>query len=188
MLDLSEVNNHLSIRDIKQLHSLVLGDKPKHKGIFRCEDVYIFGSEVKPYNHFDIERSMNELVENYNTSNLHPLLRVAEFHVHFEHIHPFLDGNGRTGRLLINLELLKFNYLPINIKYADRDVYLSTLEQAQLTGDVTGFVLYFLEQQAKELEKGKTGSSKVYKFEDLRERLPGFDNSGVRCQKCGNID
>ena len=50
----------------------------------------------------------------------HIVEAVAEFHLRFEGVHPFIDGNGRTGRLILNLELIKAGLLPVNIKFADR--------------------------------------------------------------------
>jgi Fic family protein len=55
--------------------------------------------------------------------DLHPVSRAALFHLRFEGVHPFIDGNGRTGRLVMNLELMKDGFPPINIKYADRRRY-----------------------------------------------------------------
>jgi Fic family protein len=54
---------------------------------------------------------------------MHIIAAVAEFHLRFEGIHPFIDGNGRTGRLILNLELIKAGFLPISIKFADRHKY-----------------------------------------------------------------
>ena len=53
---------------------------------------------------------------------------VAEFHLRFEGIHPFIDGNGRTGRLILNLELIKAGLLPVNIKFTDRRKYYETFD------------------------------------------------------------
>ena len=53
----------------------------------------------------------------------HIIEAVAQFHLRFEGIHPFIDGNGRTGRLLLNLELIKAGLLPVNIKFTDRLKY-----------------------------------------------------------------
>ena len=53
----------------------------------------------------------------------HIIEAVSEFHIRFEGIHPFIDGNGRTGRLIMNLELVKEGFLPVNIKFTDRMKY-----------------------------------------------------------------
>ena len=66
---------------------------------------------------------MEQLLEAYRNSEEHIITRLARFHIEFEGIHPFIDGNGRTGRLLVNLELMKAGYPPIDIKFADRISY-----------------------------------------------------------------
>ena len=65
-----------------------------------------------------MERLVAELEGN---KKLHPIERAALFHLKFEGIHPFTDGNGRTGRLIQNLMLMQAGYPPINVKYSDRD-------------------------------------------------------------------
>ncbi len=59
---------------------------------------------------------------------MHPIERIARFHLEFEGIHPFIDGNGRTGRLLLNLELILNGYPAINIKFADRKRYYDAFD------------------------------------------------------------
>ena len=61
---------------------------------------------------------------------MHPLERAALFHLKFEGIHPFVDGNGRTGRLILNLMLMQAGYPPINVKYSDRKRYYEVLKFA----------------------------------------------------------
>lgn len=63
---------------------------------------------------------MEQLLEDYRNHTDHMIFRLARFHIEFEGIHPFIDGNGRTGRLLVNLELMQAGYPPIDIKFADR--------------------------------------------------------------------
>jgi Fic family protein len=71
-------------------------------------------------------------------TDIHIVERVALFHLEFEAIHPFIDGNGRTGRLIINLELLKAGYPPINIKFGDRKNYYDAFTSFHLNSNVNG--------------------------------------------------
>lgn len=72
---------------------------------------------------------MEQLLLSYNESSEHVIPRLARFHIEFEGIHPFIDGNGRTGRLLVNLELMKAGYPPIDIKFTDRVGYYDAFDE-----------------------------------------------------------
>ena len=72
---------------------------------------------------------MEELLRNYLASEEHIVTKLARFHIEFEGIHPFIDGNGRTGRLLVNLELMKAGYPPIDIKFTDRIAYYNAFDE-----------------------------------------------------------
>ena len=85
---------------------------------------------------------MENLLNWYNneSTDLHPLERAAIFHVEFIRIHPFADGNGRTGRLLVNYELVKNGYPTITIKATQRGEYLEAINEAVMTGNATKMV------------------------------------------------
>lgn len=97
--------------------------KKEDRGIYRKIPVQIIGSLHKPVQPYLIIPRMEELLHQYKNSNEDIITKLARFHLEFESIHPFIDGNGRTGRLLINLELMKAGYPPIDIKFKDRLEY-----------------------------------------------------------------
>ena len=66
---------------------------------------------------------MEQLLEFYRKRTEHIIPLLVRFHIEFEGIHPFIDGNGWTGRLLVNLELMKAGYLPIDMKFVGRIAY-----------------------------------------------------------------
>lgn len=114
----------LSERVIKDIHCLVMMDRRSVGGIYRRVPVTILGAVYTPPQPYLVQDMMEQLIVKYKQmASMHVIERTALFHLEFEAIHPFVDGNGRTGRLLINLELIKEGYLPINIKYGDRKRY-----------------------------------------------------------------
>lgn len=81
---------------------------------------------VQPY---AIEPKMGKLLNNCSENTEHIITRLARFYIEFEGIHPFIDGNGRTGRLLVNLELMKEGFPPIDIKFTDRIAYYNAFDE-----------------------------------------------------------
>lgn len=119
----------LSQSMIKQIHYLVLADKQEDRGVYRRVPVRIMGAKHEPAQPYRIMPGMEQLLERYAHSEEHIIPKLAWFHIEFERIHPFIDGNGRTGRLLVNLELMKAGYLPIDIKFTDRVAYYNAFDE-----------------------------------------------------------
>jgi len=137
----------LSKKLILKLHEIIVKNtlKPeleKQAGKYRETQVYIRGAKWIPPKPKDVPKEMKALLAWYskNKNKLHPLILAAYFHSAFEMIHPFIDGNGRVGRLLMNLILHKNNYPMINIPNARKYLYYKALEEAQLKGDLRPFL------------------------------------------------
>lgn len=129
VLDLVKNQVPLSESIIRQIHYLVLADKKDDRGVYRRVPVRIMGAKHEPVQPYLIQPKMEQLLEGYRNNTEHMITKLARFHIEFEGIHPFIDGNGRTGRLLVNLELMKAGYPPIDIKFTDRVAYYNAFDE-----------------------------------------------------------
>ena len=127
--ELVKQNEPLSERIIKQIHFLVLVGNKDDRGVYRKVPVHIMGAKHEPVQPYMIEPKMEELLKSFMEGKEHIITKLARFHIEFEGIHPFIDGNGRTGRLLVNLELMKAGYPPIDIKFTDRMEYYKAFDE-----------------------------------------------------------
>ena len=118
------------------------------KGYRKCE-VRIKGADFVPPKPEAVPSSMNELIYQYRNNDISLVEKIANYHIQFEHLHPFEDGNGRTGRLLINHELIRNGEIPIVIPEERRVEYFDYLQNY----DVLGFSKMIVELQEKEKEK-----------------------------------
>ena len=140
--ELAKQDKDLSEYDIKSIHNLVLADRPEDRGSFRRVNVRIAGALTNPVQPYLIEPKIEELLNNYKvwSETMHIVERVAIFHLQFESIHPFIDGNGRTGRLIMNLQLIKEGLPAINIKFADRRKYYDAFDEYSRTGSTEAMI------------------------------------------------
>ncbi len=84
---------------------------------------------------------------------IHPIKRIARFHLEFEEIHPFIDGNGRTGRLILNLELVRSGYPVFNVKFADRRRYYDAFDAYYRDGKADHMILLVAEYVNERLDR-----------------------------------
>ncbi|MFY9263798.1 MAG: Fic family protein [Actinomycetaceae bacterium] len=121
---------------IKDIHERTALDcQPRTRGAYRQSAAMIAGSPVVVSAPHQIPVDMGDLIYAYDHSPLPDLAKAVVFHALFENIHPFIDGNGRTGRTLLNVMLDKVGYPPVALKSADRRAYLESLQYAQINGD-----------------------------------------------------
>lgn len=123
-------------RDNKKNHCLVLADKREDRSVYRRVPVKIMGAKHQPVQPYFIQSKMEQLLEDYRNDTDHIVPWLARFHIEFETIHPFIDGNGRTGRLLVNLELMKAGNPSIDIKFTDRISYYHAFDEYHVTHDL----------------------------------------------------
>ena len=135
--ELVKENAPLTESIIKRIHYLVLADKKDDRGVYRRIPVRIIGASNEPVQPYLIGPKMEQLLRDYLASDEHIVTKLARFHVEFEGIHPFIDGNGRTGRLLVNLELMKAGYPPIDIKFTDRAAYYKAFDAFHTRHDLS---------------------------------------------------
>ena len=159
-----KTKEHLSIPLIRELHRIVFKNSKEYAGAFREKgvevevvgrsgDVIHRGAPQK-----DIERLLKELVVWYgrNKGSYHAIVLAAVIHNQFENIHPFRDGNGRVGRLLLNNILLKHDLPPVNIELKNRSEYYQTLQAYENRGDIRPTIELILKEYkglAKTLKK-----------------------------------
>lgn len=127
-------------RLIKRLNETINKDIKDTMG-YRTVQVFIRGSEHVPPSPEKIPNLMNYFIYNYNHDSDNIYTRIAKYHIEFEKIHPFEDGNGRTGRLLINYELIKNDLPPVVISKDDRVKYFELIRN----NDITDLAVWFKE-------------------------------------------
>lgn len=139
-----------SERLIKAIHHLVMKniDSP-NAGVYRHENVLIAGAEHRPPDFLHIPEQMAELVQAYHAFTGHSIERAARLHVDFVKIHPFVDGNGRTPRLLMNFDLMKSGFLPVIFQVADRLAYYEALDNAHTQNDYQDFLQLSMAAESK---------------------------------------
>ncbi|OTG69448.1 cell filamentation protein Fic [Acinetobacter sp. ANC 4470] len=141
--DIIKKDEPFSEWQIRNIHQLILKNiDDENAGRYRQQNVLISGAATNPPDYTLLNDKMAQFIDWYNTDahKLHPLERAAKVHADFVGIHPFIDGNGRTSRLLMNLELLKSGYPPSVITVDNRLAYYEALDQWMAYGNTESFM------------------------------------------------
>ncbi|WP_448217091.1 Fic family protein [Endozoicomonas sp. 2B-B] len=137
-----------SERLIKSIHQLLLKNIDNtNAGCYRQENVMIAGAQHIPPEHLHLQSLMTELVDGYQNQDYYPVERAARLHVDFVGIHPFVDGNGRTARLLMNFDLMSSGYLPVIIRAENRLAYYEALDKAHTSQCYEDFIAMVVEAE-----------------------------------------
>jgi Fic family protein/DNA-binding XRE family transcriptional regulator len=156
--ELAQAETIIAAKDVLSIHQLVLrGIENSYAGKYRNVQVMIKGSSHLPPAPYLVEKQMEDFFYWYqdNRNAMHPVLLAAEMHERLVTIHPFIDGNGRTSRLLMNLILLQSGYVIANIKgdTKSRMAYYTALEEAQTKGKKDAFLKLVANYELAALER-----------------------------------
>lgn len=156
--DLAVNKEPISKRILLEIHRLILKEVDKENaGRYRQIPVRISGSQHEPPQPYLIDKLMEDFFEfyAYQQGRIHPVILAAEMHERLVSIHPFVDGNGRTARLLMNLILVRNGYTRANIKgdLASRMNYYKSLEEVQVNNDRALFYDLVMDETIKSMEE-----------------------------------
>lgn len=127
--------------DILNIHAIILDRiDPENAGYYRRSAVRISGTTYTPPNPVNVPDLMKEVYRLLNVRSAEAIETAAQVHQMFVDVHPFIDGNGRTARLLLNLYLMRNGYPPVILLRAERKKYINAIVQAQLHGNNGPFV------------------------------------------------
>lgn len=129
---LNHRNTRITETDIKKLHSILMNGIWPNAGQYRDHQVRIAGSPVVTANYANVEQLMKKFVVSLNQEPKDIFSHLSKTHARFEQIHPFSDGNGRIGRLLLHWIALRNNLPPVLIQREKKQAYYTYLERAQV--------------------------------------------------------
>lgn len=157
--DIARQDIEINERTIKEIHAIVLhGINKENAGRYRTVPVMISGSRHMPPQPYLIEKQMEDFMLRFTgmeAEHVHPILVSAYLHDELVRIHPFIDGNGRTSRLLMNLYLLRNGYTIVNLKGSDeaKASYYKALEASHVENNPTPFQTLVIEAETASLER-----------------------------------
>jgi Fic family protein len=157
MLDLAQKRAAIDLDTVLALHRAVVGEE-SFAGRLREQPVYIRGSLHVPPNYAKVPKLVDEMLARVtNAANEHPVGTASVLHFDLLTVHPFVDGNGRTARLLQNLYLIREGFVPVLIGPEEKSRYFDVLQRSQIAvpgvGDPSEFIAYMAELERRELQR-----------------------------------
>ncbi|WP_193768842.1 Fic family protein [Metasolibacillus meyeri] len=174
MRELYEIKNHeqafqyliqeleqdapLHVQTIKEIHALLMDRLQYDRGQFKSEDNAILGADFMTASVQETPFLMQQWVDNLTyrldaaTTAQAKLMSIAEAHIAFERIHPFADGNGRTGRMILNYSLLQHDFAPLIIHSKEKATYLRFLAEQDAVG-FSRFIEAALTEEQQRLQR-----------------------------------
>jgi Fic family protein len=153
--ELAQNSTNIGEWEIKQIHNLILrAITPEEAGRYRQLDVKAAGTEYLYPPHYLLNDLMSEFVTWLNSDQVaasHPIKFAAEAHLRFVSIHPFRDGNGRTGRLLMNLLLLRTGYPIVVVSNQVRKAYIDAIVEGQQRNELSPLLILLLDAAMRSL-------------------------------------
>lgn len=122
---------------VLKLHRILMNSIRPDAGSYRMHSVRIVGADVPTANYMKVPALMAQILKDINSQVEDIISHIAQMHSRFEQVHPFSDGNGRIGRLLINAMALRENLPPAVIRQENKQIYYSYLNKAQQSGDLS---------------------------------------------------
>lgn len=139
--DLIQKGDVLTEWNIRNIHQLILKNiDDANAGQYRTINVLVAGASHRPPDYLSLSEKMAAFIAAAGSHNFHPIEHAARVHVDFVGIHPFVDGNGRTSRLLMNLELMNAGYPPVVIPVEQRLRYYQALDTAPIDANYQPFI------------------------------------------------
>ena len=138
---LASENKPFSENDLKDLHQIIVRDK-NFGGLYRNVDISIKGSSHTPPSFVKVYDRMKKYIDIINDPELDVWYKIAFSHAQLMKIHPFLDGNGRCARIVLNYFLLKNGFNPVVIDQNDRNTYFDLLEEFKVNKNIDPLTNY----------------------------------------------
>lgn len=137
---------------LKDIHNIIM-QNIMIGGIYRSVDVYISGAKHIPPTPNDAYNQLRVFYNTLDNNNMNAIELAAYTHAEFVKIHPFIDGNGRTSRIIMNYQLMKLGFLPISIKNEEKFKYYDSLEEYAINKNISDFEELIKDLENEELDK-----------------------------------